>query len=221
MAEVTKDLLPFDVLGDTANEQARMVLDSATDAIARNGYGLTGLRAIARECGCSLAKVYYYFPSKEHLLFAIIARGLHRLCAYVSDEMTNLGADRPQLPELIRATLEYHATHFSEFQVLYHDSNLLGDIFAVAADRIREDYQELVTFAIDHDVADLARELQAHPQGDFELKRIEYYLVGLMSWTLMNRRRVWGEQSDEFTLARVASEIHGIFLHGVASFSRV
>lgn len=45
----------------------------AVDAMAHGGHEAMSLRAVAREVGVSVQALYYYFPSREALLTAIIA----------------------------------------------------------------------------------------------------------------------------------------------------
>jgi AcrR family transcriptional regulator len=51
-----------------------LILDVAQMLFARDGYGSTGIRAIAAEVGISEATIYHYFRSKDDILDAIITR---------------------------------------------------------------------------------------------------------------------------------------------------
>lgn len=51
-----------------------LILDAAQTLFARDGYGSTGIRAIAAEVGISEATIYHYFRSKDDILDAIISR---------------------------------------------------------------------------------------------------------------------------------------------------
>lgn len=54
--------------------KAKAVLGAATRLFLKNGYGKTGMDAIAREAGVSKQTVYSNFASKEKLFTAIIAQ---------------------------------------------------------------------------------------------------------------------------------------------------
>lgn len=47
------------------------ILEAAMDAFARHGFDGTSVRSIAARCGLSDAAVFYYFPTKRHLLDAL------------------------------------------------------------------------------------------------------------------------------------------------------
>lgn len=51
-----------------------LILDAAQVLFARDGFGSTGIRAIAAEVGISEATIYHYFRSKEGIMDAIINR---------------------------------------------------------------------------------------------------------------------------------------------------
>ena len=56
---------------DAFDEKLEGVLAAGARVIARDGYGNATIRRVAHEAGMSLAGLYYYFSSKEELLFLI------------------------------------------------------------------------------------------------------------------------------------------------------
>src|SRR6202167_4739749 len=68
------------------------ILNHATDVFCKKGYEGASMRDLSRASGMSLAGLYYYFESKERLLFLIqkhtfstIVQGLKARLADVSD----------------------------------------------------------------------------------------------------------------------------------------
>jgi AcrR family transcriptional regulator len=61
------------------------LLAAATEVMLTNGYARTRMADIARAAGVANAALYWYFPSKEHVLAAVFQRAL-------SDEATVLAA---------------------------------------------------------------------------------------------------------------------------------
>jgi len=55
------------------------ILDTALDLFAGRGFGATSLDAIAAELGVRKQTILYWFPSKEQLLDAVIARSAGEL----------------------------------------------------------------------------------------------------------------------------------------------
>jgi AcrR family transcriptional regulator len=57
--------------GAGAGARAR-ILDCALDLMSEHGAAGTSMRQLAGACGCNVATIYHYFPSKAHLLRAVI-----------------------------------------------------------------------------------------------------------------------------------------------------
>ncbi|GIU90815.1 MAG: TetR family transcriptional regulator [Acidimicrobiia bacterium] len=68
---------------DVRDGTADRVLDAALACVARVGVAKTTLDDVARAAGCSRATVYRYFPGKQPLLAAAVAREADRLAARV------------------------------------------------------------------------------------------------------------------------------------------
>src|SRR5690348_8936005 len=56
------------------NSRREQVLDVACEMISERGYRGTSLNAIAQQVGLTRQGVLHYFPNKDHLLTAILAR---------------------------------------------------------------------------------------------------------------------------------------------------
>jgi AcrR family transcriptional regulator len=67
-------------------------LDAAEELLLRDGYEATAMAAIARRAGVANAAVYWYFPSKDDVLAAVLQRRQERVLA--------------STPELATATLD-------------------------------------------------------------------------------------------------------------------
>src|SRR5258708_12188397 len=48
------------------------ILDSAHDLFSEHGYHATTLQEIAERAGVGVSSLYSYFPSKIHLLYAVV-----------------------------------------------------------------------------------------------------------------------------------------------------
>ena len=72
-----------------------LVLDATLSCIARVGLAKTTLDDVAREAGCARATVYRYFPGKQPLLAALVAREVEILqrAVLAAAEQTDTLAD--------------------------------------------------------------------------------------------------------------------------------
>jgi AcrR family transcriptional regulator len=75
------------------------LLRAARDRFLREGVDGASLRDIARDAGTSVGMVYYYFPSKDDLFFAVVEE---RYAALLADLTTMLTPDQPPAERLRR-----------------------------------------------------------------------------------------------------------------------
>ncbi|MEU0497513.1 TetR family transcriptional regulator [Mycobacterium sp. NPDC006124] len=58
-----------------------LILDSAENIAVGGGYDVVKIRAVAADSGIAVGTFYRYFPSKPHVLVAVLARAFERLDA--------------------------------------------------------------------------------------------------------------------------------------------
>ena len=63
------------------------ILDSAAALFAAVGYPSAKLQDIARDCGATKSMLYHYFPTKDHLLLALLSEHLDRLTGDIEEVM--------------------------------------------------------------------------------------------------------------------------------------
>jgi AcrR family transcriptional regulator len=137
------------------------ILDAAREVLLRKGVAATTLEAVAREVGVTKPALYYYFPSKDALLFELIFSSLERHAQAVHEGVEKTGDGAQALRALIRETVEVFAPHLDDFRLafLYGQVTSPGSIhfdaeqfarirplndlcLAGAAERLAQDRQE-------------------------------------------------------------------------------
>src|SRR6516162_7722643 len=116
--------------GSKYDQKLLHVLKTAAAIFAQKGYHSTSIRDISRATGMSLSGLYYYFTSKEELLFLIqdycfgtLVEECRRLIAGVDDPVQKLRL-------LIENHLNYFVNNMNEMKVLSHEANSIsGDFF--------------------------------------------------------------------------------------------
>jgi AcrR family transcriptional regulator len=117
------------------------VVDAALTCIGRVGVAKTTLDDVAREAGCARATVYRYFPGKQPLVHAVVAREADRLVAALgaaADDADDLaGAATAVLTTGARSLLAHDALRFvlavEPELLLPHISFERGDAMLAAA----------------------------------------------------------------------------------------
>jgi AcrR family transcriptional regulator len=84
------------------------ITGAAREIFAERGYHGTSIRDIARHAGLSLSALYYWHPSKQHLLAALIEESTHDYFQRCDRALRDTGGDPAErLRALVRATVEY------------------------------------------------------------------------------------------------------------------
>jgi AcrR family transcriptional regulator len=91
------------------------------------GYHQTSMRDIASALGWQPSALYYYYPSKEDLLFAIMDAAVTGLTAMVKERIDPEACAVDRLRQAIRAHIEVIADHLDELSVFLHEMKSLDD----------------------------------------------------------------------------------------------
>ncbi len=178
------------------------VMKTSAAIFAEKGYHSTSIRDISRATGMSLSGLYYYFASKEELLFLIqdycfstVTSDCKRLIAGVDDPALKLKL-------LVENHLNYFVKNMNEMKVLSHEANsITGDWFKKVNSKKRQ-YVDLVK--------NLLGEI-ARSQGvkGLDLRVAAFSLFGMMNW-IYN----WYDSRKDVDVSGLARNITRIFLSG-------
>jgi AcrR family transcriptional regulator len=112
------------------------ILDAAEGLLLSDGISAVTVDAVAREVSMTKAALYYYFSSKEELLFNVMFRHILAEAEAVHDavEATDNGADA--LKAIIRTVIEHYGGNMHTFRLIYMHSQITGQTFAPGPDML-------------------------------------------------------------------------------------
>lgn len=93
-------------------------LRAAREAIAEHGVEQLSLREVARRLGVSHQAPYRHFPSRDHLLVAVMRRCFQDFAAFLDDRGTHADA-RQDLGALGTRYLAYATGHAVEYRLMF------------------------------------------------------------------------------------------------------
>jgi AcrR family transcriptional regulator len=178
------------------------VLKTSAAIFAEKSYHSTSIRDISRATGMSLSGLYYYFKSKEELLFLI-----QDYCfSTVIDDCRKLlaGVDDPvhRLKLLIENHLNYFVQNMNEMKVLSHEANAIaGDLFK----KVNTKKRQYVDLAM-HLLEEIAR---TYNVKGLDIRVATFSLFGMMNW-IYN----WYNPRKDVDVAGLSQNITRIFLSG-------
>ena len=85
------------------------ILDQALDSFGSRGYDVTSLDALAHDLEISKQTILYWFPSKEALMAAVIARSADELSDVLESALTNAGEGWERVEAIVRSVFRLAA----------------------------------------------------------------------------------------------------------------
>ena len=95
------------------------ILEAAREILLSRGIGGTTLEAVARAIGMSKAALYYYFPSKEALLFELMFGVIERQAKAVNAAVTEADTGSEALGAIIRESVAAFAPRMDDFRLAF------------------------------------------------------------------------------------------------------
>ncbi len=157
------------------DEKLQQILKTSAKIFAEKGFHHTSVRDISRATKMSLSGLYYYFTTKEELLYLIQERCFVTLLQHW-EQVNSPGVD---VRARIRAFAENHLSFFlhnmPEMKVMAHeDESLTGD-FEGKILVLKRRYVKVIM--------DLLGELQNQENGQgLDLRLATFSLFGMMNW---------------------------------------
>ena len=116
-------------LKEQRREQVREeILEASQRVLLRRGLSGFTLAAVGRELGLTKAALYYYFDSKEKLVFELVYRSFERHAAFVEGAIEQTGDGPAALEAMIRAAAEFYRDRKDELRLSYLVPQSGGDV---------------------------------------------------------------------------------------------
>lgn len=157
------------------DEKLQGILKAAAKIFAEKGYHRTTVRDISRATRMSLAGLYYYFTTKEELLYLIQERCFDTLL----QRWQQAAAGESDVRARIRIFAENHLSFFwhnmHEMKVMAHEDESLTGEFNEKILVLKRRYVKVLM--------DLLEELQSGAGGqNLNLRVATFSLFGMMNW---------------------------------------
>lgn len=187
----------------TYDEKLAHILAASARVFAEKGFHQASVRDISAETGISLSGLYYYFSSKDELLYLIQSHAFETLLERVTEAVAAYPEDaEAALTALVRTHLGYFAANVPGMKVLSHEADALTGEYAERVLALKRRY---VTVVAEH-LAPLLPEDGEH----VDLRVATFALFGQMNW-IYNWYRPGRDPEPE---ALADQLLHG-FLHGI------
>ncbi len=178
------------------------ILAHATDVFCKKGYEGASMRDLSRASGMSLAGLYYYFESKERLLFLIQKHTFTTIVQRLKERLQGVSDSEQQIRIFILNHLEYFLANPAAMKVLSHEAEALKDGFASEVAAIKREYYKICVGLLD--------ELKCDRRLEFSARVAVLSLFGMMNWIY-----TWHNPRVDANAEQLARNMGDIFLRGV------
>lgn len=183
-------------------EKRTKIREAAAKLFAEKGFENTTTRDIAGAAGINNASLYYYFDSKEQLLYQIleevIRTGLERI--------TEIEQSPRPLKEKLALTLRIHTTaavDFDKMKLLVHDQRSLSPGH-------REELNQKQSEYVSRLIAILQQLQDRGEMLDIDLTVCAYAFFGMVSWAYR-----WYRPDGKVKLEELSEIFYTIFTQGI------
>jgi AcrR family transcriptional regulator len=180
------------------------ILTHATDVFCKKGYEGASMRDLSRASGMSLAGLYYYFESKERLLFLIQKHTFSTILQHLKSRLAGINDSEQRIRIFILNHLEYFLANQAAMKVLSHESEVLKNGFATEVAAIKREYYRICISLLD--------ELKRERGLQVSTRIAVLSLFGMMNWIY-----TWHNPRTDADAEQLAREMGDIFLRGVLS----
>ncbi len=178
------------------------ILSHATEVFCKKGYEGASMRDLSRESGMSLAGLYYYFESKERLLYLIQKHTFSTIVQRLKTRLQGVDDAEERIRIFILNHLEYFLANQAAMKVLSHEDEALKNGFGSEVAAIKREYYRICVGLLDA----LKQERKLH----FTTRIAVLSLFGMMNWIY-----TWHNPRVDADAATMAREMGDMFLRGV------
>jgi AcrR family transcriptional regulator len=184
------------------DRQMAKILEHATAVFYESGYEGASMRDLSRASGMSLAGLYYYFESKEKLLYLIQKHYFMTVVERLQARLENVTHPEERMRTFVLNHLEYFLAYPKAMKVLSHEDDVLQGELGAEIHALKRAYY--------HHCAELADALKQEERLQFNTRIAVLGLFGMMNWLY-----TWYNAKVDGDASTLARQIGDIFLQGI------
>jgi AcrR family transcriptional regulator len=178
------------------------ILSCATDVFYEKGYEGASMRDLSRASGMSLAGLYYYFESKEKLLYLIQKHTFTTVVERLQQRLHRVGDPETCIRIFVLNHLEYFLANQKAMTVLSHEDDVLKNGFGQEVAAIKREYYRICT--------DLLDGFKRKHNLTFSTRIAVLSLFGMINWIY-----TWYNPRVDANSQELAAEMGDMFMRGI------
>ncbi len=178
------------------------IREIAASVFAKTGFERTTIRGIAKEGDISAASIYYYFDSKEELLYQILDETMSTGLNLIREIEKKGLNQKEQLIETLRMHV-MTAIDFDKMKLLVHEQSCLTPDHRDALRLKQKKYMSQLTKVFD-------ALKKSNQMRDLDPKVCAFSFFGMVSWAYR-----WFDPEGELSTQQLAESFTEIFTKGI------
>jgi len=165
------------------------------------------MRDLARSSGMSLSGLYYYFESKEKLLYLIQKHTFSTIVENLRERLDEVSEPERRIRIFILNHLEYFLTNQKAMKVLSHEAEVLKNGFGTEIASLKRTYYRMCVGLLD--------DFKAAEKLGFSTRMAVLSLFGMMNWIY-----TWYNPRVDADAEHLAREMSELFLRGIGGVTQ-
>jgi TetR/AcrR family transcriptional regulator, cholesterol catabolism regulator len=200
------------------------ILAHATDVFYEKGYEGASMRDLSRATGMSLAGLYYYFESKEKLLYLIQKHTFSTIVERLRERLAASSEAEQRIRIFIQNHLEYFLANEKGMKVLTHEDEVLKDKYADEVRALKREYYRVCLGLVEEFLKSSGngrragsakrRSTDAAAPRDVTPRIAVLSLFGMINWAY-----TWHNPRVDADAGILAQQMGDLFLDGIRSQS--
>jgi AcrR family transcriptional regulator len=180
------------------------ILAHATNVFYDKGYERASIRDLSRSSGMSLAGLYYYFESKEKLLYLIQKHTFTTIVERLHERLDQVEDPAERIRVFILNHVEYFLANQKAMKVLSHEDDVLRNGFGSEIAGIKREYYRICMELLD--------DLKRVKGLQFSSRIAVLSLFGMMNWIY-----TWYNPRADANAKELSRQMGDIFLRGICA----
>ncbi len=194
-----------------SEERMDGILAHAAAVFCQKGYEGASMRDLSRATGLSLAGLYYYFESKEKLLYHIQKHTFRTIVERQRERLQGVQDPEQRLRVFILTHLEYFLSNQKAMKVLSHEEDVLKGQHGEEVRATKRAYYRMCVDLVAAAMRAGKRGASVESSRPGQQERVAALsLFGMMNWIY-----TWYNARVDADAAALAERMSEIFLHGV------
>ena len=185
------------------------ILSTAADVFYEKGYEGASMRDLSRRSGMSLAGLYYYFESKEKLLYLIQRHTFTTVLDRLRERLPEATSPEDAVRITIHNHVEYFVANMTAMKVLSHEADTLKNDYGQQIQSIKREYYRICVGLLE-ELRKARLGKNAPPPRKNEHRTAVLSLFGMMNWIY-----TWYNPQVDPDSEELADQISDMYLRGV------